>query len=286
MFFFISIHPDGCQLDFSGWGPSALQKYGKVVFVIGNFRVIVASVNIYQSVLCIKCGSLTSHSVTQCPSVCSLEHFESLANSPSSLGGASVALLVPGKRAVLNRVRIVSVGAAEGAGVRAQDGAQHSALGRLQDVRAVNLLRGAVVPTEHAHLGLRLAPLRVPAPREEIQPREAAPVRGTVLLRQRGVVLVGPEETFFQVVDGERGGARRRAAALAVTVTTVAAVSNYARAHRRVVQTQRGFKRLRYRVGAAQRAHGLVFGHESRQTKIIVPEIECVAVRRLHVSAL
>lgn len=93
-----------------------------------------------------------------------------------------MALLVPGKRAVLNCVRIVSVGAAERAGVRSQDGAQHSPLRCLQDVSAINLLRCAVVPTKHAHPGLRLAPLRVFAPGEEIQASEAASIRGTILI--------------------------------------------------------------------------------------------------------
>lgn len=125
---------------------------------------------------------------TQCNSVsivfCRLEHFESFANRSASLGGSSVALLVPGKRAVLNRVRVVPVGAAERAGVRSQDGAQHSPLGCLQDVSAVDLLWCAVVPTKNAHPRLRFASLGVFAPfGEEIQPRgEAASVRGTVLV--------------------------------------------------------------------------------------------------------
>lgn len=92
-----------------------------------------------------------------------LEDFQPLANRSASLCHSLVWLIFR-KRAVLDGVRIVAVGTAEGAGVCPEDGAQDSAVRCLQDVGAVNLLRCAVIPTEDAHLRLRLGPLSLFAP--------------------------------------------------------------------------------------------------------------------------
>lgn len=76
----------------------------------------------------------------------------------------SLARLVSGQRAVLDGVRIVAVGTAEGACVRPEDWAQHSPVRCLQDMGAVNLLRRAVIPTEDAHFRFWLALLSLFAP--------------------------------------------------------------------------------------------------------------------------
>lgn len=109
-----------------------------------------------------------------------LEDFQPLANHSAPLC-QSLARLIFRKRAVLDGVRIVAVGTAEGTGVCPQDGAQDSAIRCLQDVCAVNLLRCAVIPTEDAHLRLRLAPLSLFASsvhREQVQAGETSSVGG------------------------------------------------------------------------------------------------------------
>lgn len=109
-----------------------------------------------------------------------LEDFQPFANRSASLCH-SLARLVSGKRAVLDGVRIVAVSTAEGTGVCPEDWAQDSAVRCLQDMGAVNFLRGAVIPTEDAHLRFRLAPLSLFAPAvhgEQVEAGEAAPVGG------------------------------------------------------------------------------------------------------------
>jgi len=194
-------------------------------------------------------------------------------------------------------VRVVAVGAAQRAGVRPEDGAQDPAVRRLQDVGAVNFLRRAVIPTEDAHLGLRLAPLSLFAPPvhgEQLQAGEAPPVGGRVSVpRQRvaGEVLVRPEQrdALLEVVEGDRRGARGRAAAAVQVPVAVPAVPNYAGANRGVVlQAQGGFEGLGYGVGAAGRAVDLVFGDQCRQAEVVVPKIEGVVIRgpRVQVAAV
>lgn len=229
------------------------------------------------------------YSATQTPFASSAsEDFHPFARRAAALR-RSLARLLSGQRAVLDGVRVVAVGAAQRAGVRAQDGAQHPAVRRLQDVGAVNLLRRAVIPTEDAHLRLRLAPLGQFAPPvrgEQVEAGEAAPVRGRVSASRRrvaGQVLVGPQQrdALPQVVDGDRRGARGRAAAVQVCV----AVPDYAGAHRRVVlQAQRRFQGLRDGVGSAGRAVDLVFGDQCRQPEVVVPKIESVVVGRARVQ--
>lgn len=205
-----------------------------------------------------------------------------------------LARLLPGQRAVLDGVRVVAVGAAERAGVRAQDGAQHPAVRRLQDVRAVHFLRRAVIPTEDAHLGLRLRPLRLLAPPlhgEQVEAGEAPRVvRGRLVpVPERrvaaGQVLVRPQErdALLEIVDGERRrGARGRAAAVQVRVA-VPAVANYARTNRGIVlQAQGRFERLGYRVRPEGRA--LVLGDKCRQAEVVVPKIKSVIIGRARVQ--
>ena len=93
-------------------------------------------------------------------------------------------------------MRIVAVGAAEGAGVCPENGAQDSAVSCLQDVGAVNLLGRAVIPTEDAHLRLRLSPLGLfspPVHGEQVEASQTAPVGGRFCPSQ-GNVFVGPEK--------------------------------------------------------------------------------------------
>lgn len=89
-----------------------------------------------------------------------LEDFDALtAHSPASFERSGRGLLL-GERTVLDGVCVVAVGAAQWARVRAQDRTHHAAVGRLQHVRAVHLFRCAVIPTEHADLGLLLGARR------------------------------------------------------------------------------------------------------------------------------
>lgn len=58
-------------------------------------------------------------------------------------------------------MRVVATGAAQRTGVRAQDGAEHAPIGRLEDVRAEHLLRCTVVPAEDADSRLQFAARRL-----------------------------------------------------------------------------------------------------------------------------
>lgn len=189
-------------------------------------------------------------------------------------------------------MRVVAVGAAERARVRPEDRAQHPAVRRLQDVGAVHFLRGAVIPAEHAHLRLRLAPLSLLAPSlggEQVEGGEAPSV-GRGLSAPQLLVWSEERDALLQVVDGDRRGARGRPAAAQRTVQVsvrVSALPHQAGATRGVVlQTQGGFQRLCYRVRVARRAVNLVFSDKSGQTEIIIPEIKRVVVRRAHVQEI
>ena len=214
-----------------------------------------------------------------------LEDFQPLPHRSASLCHP-LARLVFRQRAVLDGVRIVSVGTAEGAGVCPEDGAQDPPVRCLQDVGAVNFLRRAVIPTEDAHLRLGFSSLSLFAPPvhgEQVEPGEASPVGLWISVRQLRItrkLLVRPEErdALLQVVDGDRRGARSRAAALQVSVA-VPAVPNYAGANRGVIlQAQGRFQGLGDRVGAAGRA--LVLGDKCRQAEVVVPKIKGVIIRR------
>lgn len=185
-------------------------------------------------------------------------------------------------------MRIVAVGTAEGAGVCPEDGAQDSAVRCLQDMGAINFLRCAVIPTEDAHLRLRLAPLSLFAPSvhgEQVEAGEASPIGGRISVSQLRItskVFIRPEkrDALLEIVDGDRRGARGGAAALQVSVA-VPSVPNYAGTNRGIVlQAQGRFKRLGYRVRAAGRAVDLIFGDKSRQAEVVVPKIKGVIIRR------
>lgn len=99
-------------------------------------------------------------------------------------------------------------------------------------------------------------------------------------------MLVRPEkrDALLEIIDGDRRGARGRAAAVQVSVA-VPAVPNYAGANRRIIlQAQSRFKGLGYRVGAAGRAVDLRFGDKCRQAEVVVPEIKGVVIRRPRVQ--
>lgn len=220
------------------------------------------------------------------------EDFQPFANRSAPLCN-SLARLVFRKRAVLDGVRIVTVGTAEGAGVRPEDGAKHSAVRCLQDMGAVNFLWCAVIPTEDAHFWLRFAPLSLFASSvhgEQVEAREASLVRGGISVPQLRItseVFVWPEkrDALFEIIDGDRRGARGRAVAVQGSVVGVPAVPNYAGANRGIVlQSQSRFKRLGYRVRAEGRTVDLIFGDKCRQPEVVVPKIKGVIIRRPRVQ--
>lgn len=95
-------------------------------------------------------------------------------------------------------------------------------------------------------------------------------------------MFVRPEkrDALLEIIDGDRRGARSRAAAVQVSVA-VPAVPNYAGANRGIVfQAQSRLKRLSYRVGVAGRTVDLIFGDECRQAEVVVPKIKGVIIRR------
>ena len=101
-------------------------------------------------------------------------------------------------------------------------------------------------------------------------------------------MLVRPEErdALLQVVDGDRRGARGRAAAAAVRVrVAVPAVRNYARANRGVVlQPQGGLQRLGDGVRAEGGTVDLSLGHKCGQAEVVVPEVKRVITGRARVQ--
>lgn len=215
------------------------------------------------------------------------EDFQPFANRSAPLCH-SLARLVFRKRAVLDGVRIVTVGTAEGAGVRPEDGAKHSSVHCLQDMGAVNFLWCAVIPTEDAHFGLRFAPLSLFASSvhgEQVEAREASLVRGGISVPQLRItseVFVWPEkrDALFEIIDRDWRGARGRAVAVQGSVVGVPAVPNYAGANRGIVlQSQSRFKRLGYRVRAEGRTVDLIFGDKCRQPEVVVPKIKGVIIR-------
>lgn len=98
-------------------------------------------------------------------------------------------------------------------------------------------------------------------------------------------MFVRPEkrDALLEIIDGDRRGARGRAAAVQVSVA-VPALPNYAGANRRIVQAQGRLKRLGYRVGATGRAVDLIFGDKCREAEVVVPKIKGVIIRRPRVQ--
>lgn len=99
-------------------------------------------------------------------------------------------------------------------------------------------------------------------------------------------MFVRPEEreALLEIIDGDRRGARGRAAAVQVSVA-VPAVRDYAGAYRGVVlQAQGRFKGLGYRVGAAGRAVDFIFGDKCGQAEVVVPKIKGVIIGRARVQ--
>lgn len=80
-----------------------------------------------------------------------------LANAVSGLQFGDGGLEL-GEWAILDGVRVVAVGTAQGTCVPSQDGAQYSPIGTFEDVGGVEGDRLVVVPAEHAYLQLRLGP--------------------------------------------------------------------------------------------------------------------------------
>lgn len=179
---------------------------------------------------------------------------------------------------------IVSVGTAQGAGVRPQDRAHHPAVGHLQDVRAKYFLRGAVISTEDADFGLLLAPgsrfAHFPLHAKQVETRKA-PSKTHIPLRELDAELVmeGPQdgEGLFQIQEGGRRGASGRAAAL--EVPSLSSATDDARTRRRVIQTQGGFQRLSDGVGIWMQTQLIALRNQSRQSKIVIPEIKSVVIR-------
>lgn len=199
---------------------------------------------------------------------------------------------------------VVAVGAAQRARVRAQDRTHHAAVGRLQHVRAVHLFRRAVIPTEHADLGLLLGARRrrlahLPIRAEQLESRETSTTstsssEARVALMPYNPRAVATEraerrEALLELKQGWRRWACGRAAAAArrgrgAARGRAAAVVQVrgARARRRVVQAQCGFQRLRDGVGTRS-ATGTALAalrHQRGQAQIVVPEVERVVVGR------
>lgn len=154
-------------------------------------------------------------------------------------------------------MRIVPVGAAQGTRVRPQNRAHDPPVGRLQHVRAVHLLRRAVISAEDAYFGLLLAPgggfAHLALHAEQIEPGEAPAEAHRLPLRQVDAQLVleraQDREALLQVQDGgRRRGASGRAAAVQVPAVPDAA-RDYARTRRGVVQAQGRLQRLGDGVG-------------------------------------
>lgn len=176
---------------------------------------------------------------------------------------------------------IVPVGAAQGTGISPQDGTHHPAVRSLQDVRAVHLLRRAVVSAEDADFGLLLAPgsgfAHLPLHAEQIESREA-PAKGHLSLRLE-LVLEGAQnrETLLQVQDGGWRGAPGRAAAVHVPALPNAA-RDYARTRRGIVQAQGRFQRLGDGVGVLGHAELIILRDQRSQPEIVVPEIKSIVI--------
>lgn len=183
-------------------------------------------------------------------------------------------------------MRVVPVGTAQGACVRPQDRAHDPPVRGFQHVRAVHLLRSAVIPTEDADLGLLLIARgrfpHLPLHSEQVKSCKPPSYANLPLLgggQQRALVLVleGAQdgEALLQVQDGDGGG---RGAAAGIQVSSAVAFAHYARARRAVVQAQGGFQRLRDGVGILRDAVLAVLGHQRGQAEIVIPEIKGVIV--------
>lgn len=172
-------------------------------------------------------------------------------------------------------------------------------------MRAVHLLRRAVIPTEDADLWLLLVARgrfpHLPFHAEQIKSREASsdahlPLLGGGQQPPCALVLEGAQdgEALFQVQDG---GGRGAAAGVQVsTAVAFAAGRDYARARRAVVQAQSGFQGLRDGVGTLGDAVLVVLGDQRGEAEIVIPKIEgvivggapaqVVVVQKIHVSSL
>lgn len=176
-------------------------------------------------------------------------------------------------------------------------------------MRAVHLLRRAVIPTEDADLGLLLIARgrfpHLPLHAEEIKSREAPsdahlPLLGGGQQPSRSLVLVleGAQdgEALFQVQDGDGGGRGAAAGVQVSTAVAFAAGRDYARARGAVVQAQSGFQGLRDGVGTLGDAVLVVLGDQRGEAEIVIPKIEgvivggaraqVVVVQKIHVSSL
>lgn len=149
---------------------------------------------------------------------------------------------------------------------------------------AVHLLGRSVVSAEDADFGLLLAPgsgfSHLPLHAEQVETREAA-AKAHLSLRQLDTELVLERaqyrETLFQVQDGGRRRAPRRAATLQVPALSNAA-RDYARTRRGIVQTQGRFQGLSDGVGVLGHAELIILRNQRRQPEIVVPEIKSIVI--------
>lgn len=232
-----------------------------------------------------------------------LEDFDALtAHSPASFERSGRGLLL-GERTVLDGMCVVAVGAAQRARVCAQDWAHHAAIGRLQHMRAVHLFRRAVIPTEHADLGLLLGArcrrlAHFPIPAEQLESRETSSSSSTTKSRvalmpynsgamateraERREALLELKQWRGRRACGWTAAAARRGRGAARGRAAAVVQVRGARARSRVVEAQCGFQRLRYGVGARSAAGTALAAlrHQRGQAQIVVPEVKCVVVGR------
>lgn len=179
---------------------------------------------------------------------------------------------------------IVPVGTAKGAGISPQNRAHNPAVRSLQDVGAVHLLGRSVISAEDADFrllfgsGSGFAHLLLHA--EHIEPSEV-PTKTHLPLRQLDaeLILEGAQyrETLFQVQDGSWWGAPGRAATIQVPAFSNG-TRDYARTRRGIVQAQSRFQGLGDGVGILGHAELVILRNQSRQPKIVVPEIKSIVI--------
>ncbi len=186
-------------------------------------------------------------------------------------------------------MRVVPVGTAQGARVRPQDRAHHPPVRGFQDVRAVHLLRRAVIPTEDADLGLLLIARHrfphLPLHAEQIKSCKAPsdahlPLMGGGQQPSRALVLEGAQagEALLQIQDGDGGGRGAAAGVQVSSAVAVAAGRDNARARGDVVQAQSSFQGLRDGVGILGDAVLVVLCDQRGEAEIVIPKIEGVIV--------
>lgn len=178
---------------------------------------------------------------------------------------------------------IVPVGTAKGTCISSENRAHNPAVWCLQDVRAIDLFRSAVISAEDADFGLLFAPgsrlAYLPLHAEKIEPREVPTETHLSLRLDVELILEWAEdrETLLQVQEGGRRWAPGRAAAVHVPALPNAA-RDYAWTRRGIVQTQSRLQGLGDGVWVLRHAELVILRHQRRQPEIVVPEIKSIVI--------